>query len=84
MEGEKRCHQVLGEIEHVQLGESINRIALLDVVSHHLRFPALTDRMDDSEKETLNRIFQEVGAEGFADVRLKRNIERQDYAYVLV
>ena len=84
VEGQKRCHQVLGQIEHVQLGEAINRIALLDVVSHHLRFQALTDRMDDSEKETLNRILLEAGAEGFADVRLKRNIERHDYAYVLV
>ena len=64
VEGKKRCHQILGQIEHVQMGEPIKRIALLDDVSHHSRFQALTDSMSSSEKETLNKILQEVGAEG--------------------
>jgi glutathione S-transferase len=84
VEGKKRCHQVLGQIEHVQLGASIKRIALLDDVSHHLRFQALTDRMSNSEKETLNRILHEIGAQDLIELRLKRDIKRHDYAYVLV
>jgi hypothetical protein len=84
VEGQKRCHQVLGQLEHVQVGASIKRIALLDDVSHHLRFQALTDQMSDSEKETLNRILQEVGAQDLIGLRLKRDIKRHDYAYVLV
>jgi hypothetical protein len=74
----------LGQLEHVQLGESIKRIALLDDVSHHSRFQALTDSMSSSEKETLNKILQEVGAQGVTELRLKRDIKRQDYTWVLV
>jgi glutathione S-transferase len=84
VEGLKRNHQVLGEIEHEQHGVSLKRIALLDDVSHHLRFQALTDRMNDEEKSTLKGILEKVGAQDFADLQLKRNLERQDCAYVLV
>ena len=84
VEGQKRCHQVLGQLEHVQVGAPIKRIALLDDVSHHLRFQALTDQMSNSEKETLNRILQEIGAQVLTELRLKRDIKRHDYAYVLV
>jgi glutathione S-transferase len=83
MEGQKRCHQVLGELKHVQVGVPIERIGLLDDVSHHLRFQALIDQMDDSEKETLRKVLQEVGAQALADVRLKRGIKRDNCAYVL-
>ncbi len=83
VEGQKRCHQVLGELEHVQVGVPIKRIALLDDVSHHLRFQALTDQMSDSEKGTLQKVLQDIGATELADVRLKRNIKRDNYAYVV-
>jgi hypothetical protein len=84
VEGKKRCHQILGQLEHVQLGESIKRIALLDDVSHHSRFQALTDQMSNSEKETLNRILHEVGAQGLTELRLKRDIKWHDSTWVLV
>jgi glutathione S-transferase len=84
VEGEKRIHQVLGQIEHVQRGIRIKRIALLDSVTHHLRFQALTNRMSDAEKEKLNGIFQKVGAQDFGDLQLKQDMKRHDYAYVLV
>jgi glutathione S-transferase len=83
VEGQKRCHQVLGELEHVQVGVLIKRIALLDNVSHHVRFQALTDQMSDSEKETLQKVLREVGAQDLADVRLERGIKRDSYAYVV-
>jgi len=83
VEGQKRCHQVLGELEHVQVGVPIKRIALLDDVSHHLRFQALTDQMSDSEKGTLQKVLQSIGAKDLADVRLKRDIKRDNYAYVV-
>ena len=83
MEGKKRNHQVLGEIEHVQRGIPIKRIALLDSVSHHLRFRALTDEMSNSEKEKLNGILQKIGAKDFGNLQLKRDMKRHDYAYVL-
>ena len=53
VEGQKRCHQVLGQLEHVQMGAPIQRIALLDDVSHHLRFLSLVDEMNAAEKEIL-------------------------------
>ena len=84
VEGKKRNHQVLGEIEHVQQGVLIKRIALLDSVSLHLRFQALTNRMSNSEKEKLNGILQKVGAQDFCDLHLKRDAKRHDYAWVLV
>ena len=84
VEGKRRIHQVLGEIEHVQRGVRIKRIALLDSVTHHLRFQALTNRMSDAEKEKLNGIFQKVGAQDFGDLQLKQDMKRHDYAYVLV
>lgn len=84
VEGKRRIHQVLGEIEHVQRGVRIKRIALLDSVTHHLRFQALTNRMSDAEKEKLNGIFQKVGAQVFGDLQLKQDMKRHDYAYVLV
>jgi glutathione S-transferase len=83
VEGKKRIHQVLGELEHVQRGVRIKRVALLDSVTHHLRFQALTDGMSSSEKETLNGILQEVGAQDLADLHLKQDMHRDDYAYVL-
>ena len=83
VEGKKRCHQVLGQIEHLQMGISINRIGLLDDVSHHSRFQGLTDEMSASEKEVLNKVLQDIGAKDFADLRLKRDIKRRDYAWVL-
>jgi glutathione S-transferase len=83
VEGQKRCHQVLGELEHDQVGVPIKRIALLDDVSHHLRFQALTDQMSDSEKGTLQKVLQDIGATELADVRLKRDIKRDNYAYVV-
>jgi len=83
VEGKKRNHQVLGTIEHIQSGVTIKRIALLDSVSHHLRFQALIDGMSSSEKKTLNGILQQVGAQDFADLRLKQDMKRHDYAYVL-
>ena len=83
VEGQKRCHQVLGELEHVQVGVAINRIALLDDVSHHLRFQALTDQMSNSEKATLQKVLQKIGADELADLRLKRGIKRDNYAYVV-
>jgi hypothetical protein len=84
IEGQKRCHQVLGQVEHVQLGTPIKRIALLDDVSHHLRFHALVNEMSDSEKETLTRTLQSVGAKDLLDLQLNRDIKRVDYAWVLV
>ena len=83
VEGKKRNHQVLGEIEHVQRGVPIKRIALLDSVSHHLRFQALTDQMSNSELENLHGILQKVGAQDFANLHLKRDMKRHDYAYEL-
>ena len=83
VEGQKRCHQVLGELEHVQVGVPIKRIALLDDVSHHLRFQALTDQMSDSEKGTLQKVLQEIGAKELADLLLKRDVKRDNYAYVV-
>ena len=83
IEGQKRCHQVLGELEHVQVGVPIKRIALLDDVSHHSRFQALTDQMSDSEKETLRKVLQNIGAKGFTDLRLQKDIKRKNYAYVV-
>ena len=84
VEGKKRCHQALGQIEHLQMGNSIARIGLLDDVSHHSRFQARMDRMSDSEKGSLRKILKDMGAEDFADLRLKRDIKREDYAWVLV
>jgi glutathione S-transferase len=84
IEGQKRCHQVLGEVEHVQMGTPIKRIALLDDVSHHSRFNALVNEMSHSEKETLTSTLQSVGAKDLLDVQLNRDIKRVDYAWVLV
>jgi hypothetical protein len=83
-EGKKRCHQALGEIDHLQMGASIHRIGLLDDVSHHSRFQARMDGMSDSEQQSVRKILQGMGAGDFADLRLKRDIKRQDYAWVLV
>jgi hypothetical protein len=52
-------------------------------VSHHLRFQALTDQMNDSEKGTLQKILEGIGAKELVDLRLKRDIKRDNYAYVV-
>jgi glutathione S-transferase len=83
VEGQKRCHQVIGQLEHVQMGAEIERIALLDDVSHHLRFLSLVEEMNAAEKETLTGILQSIGAQDLVNVKLKRNIKRKDYASVL-
>jgi hypothetical protein len=83
IEGQKRCHQVLGEVEHVQMGTPIKRIALLDDVSHHQRFQALVNEMSDSEKETLTRTLQSFGAGDLIDLQLNRDIKHVDYTWVL-
>jgi len=83
IEGLKRCHQVLGQVEHVQIGAPIKRIALLDDVSHHQRFQALVHTMSDSEKETLRGVLQSVSAQDLFDLQLNRNVKREDYVWVL-
>jgi glutathione S-transferase len=83
VEGKKRNHQVLGEIEHVQRGVTIKRIALLDSLTHHMRFQDVTEQMSDEEMATLNEILQRVGAQELGKLRLRRDMERQDYAYVI-
>ena len=83
VEGQKRCHQVLGEIEHVQMGVPIKRIALLDDVSHHVRLQALMDEMSGSEQELLRKVLKGVGAGELADLRLKKTIKRDGYAHVV-
>jgi hypothetical protein len=83
VEGQKRCHQVMGQLEHAQLGTPINRIALLDDVSHHLRFMSLVDEMNAGEKQTLTQILQSMGAKDLVDLKLKRNMKRENYAFVL-
>jgi glutathione S-transferase len=80
----KRCHQVLGMMEHVQGGVTIKRVALLDPVSHHLRFQALVDGMSDSEKDKFSGALDKIGAPGFIDLHLKRDMKRDDFAYVLI
>ena len=84
VEGKKRCHQVLGQVEHLQLGNAVARIGLLDDVSHHSRLQARMDQMSDSEMKSLRKILKDMGAEDFADLRLKRDVKRQDYSWVLV
>ena len=79
----KRNHQVLGEIEHAQQGVSIKRIALLDSLTHHIRFQDVMDLMSDDEKEALNGILQKTGAQDLAKLRLRRGMKRRDYTYVL-
>jgi hypothetical protein len=79
----KRNHQILGEIEHVQQGVSIKRVALLDSLTHHMRFQDVTDQMSDDEKQTLNGILQRTGAQDLGKLRLRRDMKRKDYAYVL-
>jgi glutathione S-transferase len=83
VEGQKRCHQVLGQLEHTQMGAAIQRIALLDDVSHHLRFQSLVEEMNATEKKTLTGILQSIGAEDLIDLKLKRAMKRENYAYVL-
>jgi hypothetical protein len=73
----------LGQIEHAEMGAAIKRIALLDDVSHHLRFQALVNAMSDSEKETLRGVLQSVSAQDLVDLQLNRNVKRDDFAYVL-
>jgi hypothetical protein len=84
VEGAKRCHQALGQLEHTQHGIHHSRIGLLDNVMHHVRFQDLTRRMNDDEMSTLRGVLRQVGAEDLADLRLKRDIERKDFAWVLV
>jgi len=66
------------------MGAPIKRIGLLDNVSHHLRFQALLDQMSESEKQTLTDLLGSAGATDFVDLRLKRDVKRDNYAYVLV
>jgi glutathione S-transferase len=84
VEGKKRCHQVLGEIEHVQQGVPIKRIGLLDSVELHMRIQEIVEQMNAEEKSTLNGILEKVGAGDFASLTLKRHMKRDDYTWVLV
>jgi glutathione S-transferase len=84
MEGVKRCHQVLGQIEHDQMGVPIKRIALLDDVRHHMTFQSHIDGMSAAEKQKLSGVMQTLGAPDLVDIRLKRGLERRDYTWVLI
>jgi len=83
VEGKKRCHQVLGEIVQVQQGVSIKRVCLIDSAEKHQRFQGVVEQMSDGEKKTLNGILQKIGAEDIASLKLKRNMKREDYTWVL-
>ena len=59
------------------------RIALLDCVNHPMRLQAVMDQMSDGEKNTLNGILQDIGAEDLAKLSLSQDMKRHDYAHVL-
>jgi len=40
--------------------------------------------MSEAEKQTLTGLLDSIGAKDLVDLRLKRNVERLDYAYRLV
>jgi glutathione S-transferase len=83
VEGQKRCHQVLGQLEHVQMGSPIKRIGLLDNVSHHLRFQELVDGMSEAEMQKLTGLLDSIGVNGLADLHLMRDMKRLNYAWTL-
>jgi len=83
VEGQKRCHQVLGQLEHVQMGSPIKRIGLLDNVSHHLRFQELVDGMSEAEMQKLTGLLDSIGVNGLADLHLMRDMTRLNYAWTL-
>jgi glutathione S-transferase len=84
VEGKKRCHQVLGEIVQVQQGVPIKRVCLIDSAEKHQRLRGVVEQMSAGEKKALDGILQDIGAEGYADLRLNRNMKRDDYTWVLV
>ena len=83
VEGQKRCHQILGQFEHPQMGATISRIALLDDVGHHQRFLSQLDKLNAAEKEKLTEILKSVGAQDLLNLELKRKLKRENYASVL-
>jgi glutathione S-transferase len=84
VEGTKRCHQVIGEITQVQQGAAIKRVCLLDSAEKHQRFQEGVEQMSAGEKKALVSVLQVIGAGDYVDLRLNRNMKRDDYTWVLV
>lgn len=80
---EKGAHQLIGEIEHVQQGTSIKRIALLDPLIQHQRLTAVTDSMNDTERKTFIDVMNKAGGTDIADLKLERALVRENYLYVV-
>ncbi|MBT4522604.1 MAG: glutathione S-transferase family protein [Halieaceae bacterium] len=83
IEGQKATHQVIGEIEHLQQGVSIKRIAMLDCLIQHQRLSAIQQRMDDGERQAFEQLLESVGGSAIAELELERLMMRENYAYVI-
>lgn len=81
--GEKQNHQRLGEITHVQRGIEITREAFLDSLTHHQRLVAVIDSMNPQERDAFENLMSETGGKELSELRLKRPMGRENYAYVV-
>jgi glutathione S-transferase len=84
VEGKKRCHQVLGEIVQIQQGVPIKRVCLLDSAEKYSRIQGVMEQMNAQERSNFDGVMQEIGAGDFANLKLTRNMKREDYTWVLV
>jgi glutathione S-transferase len=83
LDGEKTNHPVLGEVEFDQWGKPFKRIALIDPLIRHQDLERKIAEMSDSELATYKDIMQQVGGQAMLDLKLEREIVRDDCCYKL-
>ena len=81
--GEKTNHPPLGEIEYDQWGKPFKRIALIDPLIRHQDLEDKIAEMSDSELATYKDIMRKVGGQAMLDLKLEREIVRDDCCYKL-
>jgi hypothetical protein len=82
-DGVKANHQVLSEIQHVQQGVPIERVAMLDALIQHQRLTRLIDKMGENERRSFRDVLRAVGGDDIFALKLQRPMVRDDYTTVL-
>ena len=83
LSNEKTLRQSLGTIQHFQQGIIITRDAWPDILLMHQDITEIVDSMDDSDRQTYEKLMKAVGGNDFLSVCLPRQLVRESFSTIL-
>lgn len=83
LDEERTIRQSLGQIEHVQQGVNVERMAWPDTLLLHQEVTAIVDVMNSEDRNEFETFMRGIGGGDVLSIRLSRPIKRDDFSTVL-